>query len=207
MLKVPYPYPREEEPAPTSLDQTESGNVESVGQTSRGDYKVKGKASVCQPDLPDGIHGYKDVSVVSDGGGVPWVLGMVEGKNGSHSSVWEQAGEEGCEGVYFVKSDYRDSFSVAGTVSIGGYGMVEGIADEDGEIHVHAQILPDTKEIEEQKGKAPSPEELDQIIKDVVRQVNDKLPGFKRIRSFTVRTKAFVTTTTQKIKRDANQSK
>ena len=85
--------------------------------------------------------------------------------------------------------------------------MVEGIADEDGEIHVHAQILPDTKEIEEQKGKAPSPEELDQIIKDVVRQVNDKLPGFKRIRSFTVRTKAFVTTTTQKIKRDANQSK
>ena len=84
--------------------------------------------------------------------------------------------------------------------------MVEGVADEDGVIRVHAQILPDFKEIEEQIGRKPTLEELNSIVKDVVKQVNEKLPGFKHIRTFTVRTKAFVTTTTQKIKRDANHS-
>ncbi len=84
--------------------------------------------------------------------------------------------------------------------------MVEGIEGEDGEVHVHAQILPDWKEIEEQTGKKPTLDELDDMIRNIVKQVNSKLPGFKHIRSFSVRTKAFVTTTTQKIKRDVNRS-
>lgn len=84
--------------------------------------------------------------------------------------------------------------------------MVEGIPDKDGEIRVHAQILPDTKEIEEVKGVKPSPEELEIIVKDVVKHVNDQLPGFKRIRSYTVRSKEFTMTTTKKIKRADNRT-
>lgn len=84
--------------------------------------------------------------------------------------------------------------------------MVEGVEDKNGEVRVHAQLLPDLEEIEEQIGRKPSQEELNRMMKDVIDQVNAQLPGFKHIRSFAVRSKEFVMTTTQKIKRESNKS-
>ena len=39
------------------------------------------------------------------------------------------------------------------------------------------------------------------LIQNVVRGVNDKLPGFKRIRDVSIRETEFIKTTTKKIKR------
>ncbi|MBR2730792.1 MAG: AMP-binding protein, partial [Clostridia bacterium] len=84
--------------------------------------------------------------------------------------------------------------------------MVEGVENKNGEVRVHAQLLPDLEELEERIGRKPSPEEINRAMKDVIDQVNAQLPGFKRIRTFTVRSKEFVMTTTQKIKRESNKS-
>ena len=84
--------------------------------------------------------------------------------------------------------------------------MVEGLEDKNGEVRVHAQLLPDLDELEEKIGRKPSQEEINRAMKDVVDQVNAQLPGFKHIRTFAVRSKEFVTTTTQKIKRESNKS-
>ena len=84
--------------------------------------------------------------------------------------------------------------------------MVEGVADRNGEVRVHAQLLPDLDELEEKIGRKPTKEEVDRAMKDVVEQVNAQLPGFKHIRTFAVRSKEFVMTTTQKIKRESNKS-
>ncbi|MBQ6267369.1 MAG: AMP-binding protein [Clostridia bacterium] len=84
--------------------------------------------------------------------------------------------------------------------------MVEGVEDKNGEVRVHAQLLPDLDELEEKIGRKPTKEEVDRAMKDVVDQVNAQLPGFKHIRTFAVRSKEFVMTTTQKIKRESNKS-
>ena len=52
--------------------------------------------------------------------------------------------------------------------------------------------------------QAPSKEELQQIIGDVIKEVNKKLPKYKNIRDFDIRDIEFVKTTTAKIKRQAN---
>ena len=85
--------------------------------------------------------------------------------------------------------------------------MVEGKEDAKGELQVHAQILPDKTEIKEYLDKEPSGDEIDAIIKDVIAKVNDAVPGFKRIKSYFIRDKEFVMTTTAKIKRSENASK
>lgn len=84
--------------------------------------------------------------------------------------------------------------------------MVEGVEDKKGETHVHAQIFPDLAEIKEALGKAPSPEEIHEMVKQAVDAANEHLPAFKHIRSFTVRETDFIKTTTHKIKRDSNKT-
>ena len=56
----------------------------------------------------------------------------------------------------------------------------------------------------EKYGEMPSDEEIEKIMKDIISEVNDKLPTFKIIRDVTVRKEDFIRTTTRKIKRAAN---
>jgi long-chain acyl-CoA synthetase len=71
---------------------------------------------------------------------------------------------------------------------------------------VVAKIFPDIQAITAKlKDKqAPSKEELQEIIGDVIKEVNKKLPKYKNIRDFDIRDIEFVKTTTAKIKRQAN---
>ena len=50
------------------------------------------------------------------------------------------------------------------------------------------------------------PEYAYRFIKKVIDDVNDKLPGFKKIRSFSIRETDFIRTTAKKIKRDINKT-
>lgn len=84
--------------------------------------------------------------------------------------------------------------------------MVEEITDKKGEPAIHAQILPEFEEIKDRLSRIPSAEELNSIIQGIVNEVNSKLPGFKRIKSFTVRETDFIRTTAKKIKRNDNKS-
>ena len=71
---------------------------------------------------------------------------------------------------------------------------------------VVAKIFPDIQAITAKlKDKqAPTKEELQAIIGDVIKEVNKKLPKYKNIRDFDIRDIEFVKTTTAKIKRQAN---
>lgn len=76
--------------------------------------------------------------------------------------------------------------------------------DRNGTDIVAVQILPDKEYLTEKYGEMPSDAEVEKIIKNVISEVNDKLPTFKIIRDVTVRKEDFVRTTTRKIKRAAN---
>ncbi len=80
--------------------------------------------------------------------------------------------------------------------------LVEGVENEKGETIVHAQVRPNIEEIKELLGHLPSPEELYSIVKDAVDKVNSKVPSFKKIKTFSVREKDFIKTSSQKIKRN-----
>ena len=76
--------------------------------------------------------------------------------------------------------------------------------DRSGNDIVAVQILPDKEYLAEKYGEMPSDEEIEKIMKDIIYEVNDKLPTFKIIRDVTVRKEDFIRTTTRKIKRAAN---
>lgn len=76
--------------------------------------------------------------------------------------------------------------------------------DRSGNDIVAVQILPDKEYLAEKYGEMPSDEEIEKIMKDIISEVNDKLPTFKIIRDVTVRKEDFIRTTTRKIKRAAN---
>ena len=76
--------------------------------------------------------------------------------------------------------------------------------DRSGSDIVAVQILPDKEYLAEKYGDMPSDEEIEKIMKDIISEVNDKLPTFKIIRDVTVRKEDFIRTTTRKIKRAAN---
>ncbi len=85
--------------------------------------------------------------------------------------------------------------------------MVEEIKNKKGEPEIHAQIFPEVENISAAIGREkPTAEDIHNAIKNVIESVNDKLPGFKKIRSFTVRENDFIRTTAQKIKRDINKT-
>lgn len=85
--------------------------------------------------------------------------------------------------------------------------LVEGKVDDHGDLTVHAQIYPDKSEIKEFLDKEPSDDEVRAIVKRAIEEVNKKIPPFKKIKSFYVRTTEFVMTTTQKIKRSDSGNK
>ncbi len=85
--------------------------------------------------------------------------------------------------------------------------MVEEIKNKKGEPEIHAQVFPEIENISVAIGKEkPNAEDIHNAVKNVIESVNDKLPGFKKIRSFTVRENDFIRTTAQKIKRDINKT-
>lgn len=84
--------------------------------------------------------------------------------------------------------------------------MVEEVRNKKGEPEIHAQIFPEMDSIFSILGESPSKEEIKKAMKKVIDEVNDKLPGFKKIRSFSIRETDFVRTTAKKIKRDINKT-
>ena len=87
--------------------------------------------------------------------------------------------------------------------------LVVGIeSEENDDILVAAKIFPNLEEItKELKKQSPTIEEIKSVIKNVVRDVNKKLPSYKAIKSFDIRETEFVKTTTQKIRRHAENIK
>lgn len=73
--------------------------------------------------------------------------------------------------------------------------------EESGETYVNAQIVPNFEAIEEKLGKDYTDEQLYQLINAEVKEVNHKMPLYKRIMDFTIRKEEFAKTTTKKIKR------
>ncbi len=83
------------------------------------------------------------------------------------------------------------------------------VADENkkGEVVVGARIYPNFEELSERYGKSEdefTDEELDEIFKEVIEDVNKKLPPFKSILKYKIRRTEFTKTTTSKIKRHQN---
>lgn len=70
---------------------------------------------------------------------------------------------------------------------------------------VAVQILPDKDEIKEKLGSVPEGEELSDLMKETITELNMGLAPFKRIREVYVRNEDFVRTTTRKIKRQENK--
>lgn len=76
--------------------------------------------------------------------------------------------------------------------------------DKNGSDTVAVQILPDRDALTEKYGSLPDDKEIERRMKEIISEVNDRLPVFKIIRDVTVRKEDFVRTTTRKIKRSAN---
>ena len=76
--------------------------------------------------------------------------------------------------------------------------------DDKGEETVAIQILPAVDVVKERLGHEPSEEELDKYFTDLVKEFNQKLAAYKRIKYVFVRKQDFVRTTTRKIRRQDN---
>ena len=81
--------------------------------------------------------------------------------------------------------------------------MVYAAKKDDSEI-VAIQIIPDLDYISDIRGEDLTSQQLQEIMKDLVADINEKLPSYKRIRSVVVRKEDFARTTTQKIIRQKN---
>jgi long-chain acyl-CoA synthetase len=80
--------------------------------------------------------------------------------------------------------------------------IVIGALNENEDVFVKAKILPNLDAIKETlKVSVPTKEEIYELMKTAVAEINEKLPSYKRIKGFIVRDKEFEKTTTQKIKR------
>ena len=79
------------------------------------------------------------------------------------------------------------------------YGL-EGVETGDGTI-VAVQIRPNYEAIGELYPNGADDEDIYQLMKDVVGELNQKLPNYKRIRHIVLRNTEFVKTTTHKLKR------
>ncbi len=69
---------------------------------------------------------------------------------------------------------------------------------------VGVQILPAMDNIREKLGHEPDEEELNRMMKETIRSLNEGLAVYKRIRHVIVRKEDFVRTTTRKIRRQDN---
>jgi long-chain acyl-CoA synthetase len=81
--------------------------------------------------------------------------------------------------------------------------LVSGLNHEDDdETYINAQILPNMEAVKEYlKVAMPQKEEIMVVMKEIIANINKKLPNYKHIKSFKIREEEFEKTTTQKIKR------
>jgi long-chain acyl-CoA synthetase len=70
-----------------------------------------------------------------------------------------------------------------------------------GDVVICADIFPDFAYAAERHGRELGDDALKRILKEEIDRVNEKLPGYKRIRRFALRDSEFEKTTVQKIKR------
>lgn len=86
--------------------------------------------------------------------------------------------------------------------------MVVGDENGDEGTVVGARIFPDVKAIREsmKDDHEPTQEEIRKTIDKVVKDINKKLPAYKSIQDFYLRSSEFVKTTTAKIKRFAEEN-
>lgn len=70
-----------------------------------------------------------------------------------------------------------------------------------GETKIKAKILPNITYITDKIGHLPSKEEISEVIKQVIDEINKKMPSYKRIRIFEILEHEFEKTTTKKIMR------
>lgn len=96
---------------------------------------------------------------------------------------------------YLNKSDYIKECLVFGKEDM-----------ESGDTFVYAEIVPDLEYLNEM-GKTYSEEALYKTIQEIIHDINSKMPLYKRIRRFNLRTEEFEKTTTKKIKRFGNNLK
>lgn len=82
------------------------------------------------------------------------------------------------------------------------YGL-EGMETGDGTI-VAVQARPDYEAIKESFSREMDKEDIYELIKKEIAELNQKIPNYKRIRHIVIRDEEFVKTTTHKIKRQAN---
>ena len=80
--------------------------------------------------------------------------------------------------------------------------VVEGQEDESGDTIVFAHIVPDMETVKEMAGDL-SEEELRKLLKKDIDDINELMPGYKRVKRFEIRYEPFEKTTTKKIKRFA----
>ncbi len=69
------------------------------------------------------------------------------------------------------------------------------------DVVISVQIIPSYADVEAELGKDYTQEQLIKLLKDEVAKVNDVVQGYKRITKFSIRTRPFEKTTTQKIQR------
>lgn len=82
--------------------------------------------------------------------------------------------------------------------------LVHGVTDERvGNVMITADIYPNYKLLKEQKGEMNS-SEIYHFYKDLVDEINKKMPAYKQVKRINIRTEEFAKTTTGKIKRFGN---
>lgn len=81
--------------------------------------------------------------------------------------------------------------------------MVYGVEKDDDTL-VSAQVRPDYDVIFEEFGEDYKDDDIKTLIKESMKNVNEGLPVYKRVRDFVIRKEDFIKTTTKKIKRYKN---
>jgi len=85
--------------------------------------------------------------------------------------------------------------------------MVYGQDTPDGDTAICVQVLPDFENAAAILGEGYTKEQLETAVGEAVKEVNDRLQGYKRVSRVIVREEDFEKTTTKKIKRFAEMQK
>ena len=85
--------------------------------------------------------------------------------------------------------------------------MVYGQDTPDGDTAICVQVLPDFENATAILGEGYTKEQLEKAVGEAVKEVNDRLQGYKRVSRVMVREEEFEKTTTKKIKRFAEMQK
>lgn len=79
--------------------------------------------------------------------------------------------------------------------------MVYGTVDKkDGDVVVKAEVFPNYSAVKEELGDLTE-DGIKDVIKQIIEDVNDKMPAYKRVKRFKLREEEFEKTTTHKIRR------